>query len=130
MRLLVRFFLLFQFISSHRKVSKYTRTKKKRRVTYKDIFNRYNVILRYILNTIFIDYPAFHFRPSNSEQDINLTDLHYSRPSNEIIMWHILCTRLFFFVLTYIFGHKFSIHVFLFCMFLSASDLCFRTICK
>ena len=34
--------------------------------------------------TIFIGYPAFLFHPSNSEQDINLTDFRYSRPSNEI----------------------------------------------
>ena len=43
----------------------------------------------------------FHFRPSNSEQDINLTDFHYSRPSHKTTMLHILCTRHFFFVLVY-----------------------------
>ena len=32
------------------------------------------------VKTIFIGFPAFHFRPRNSEQDINLSDFHYSRP--------------------------------------------------
>ena len=73
--------------------------KKKRRVTYKDSFKEYNVLLHYILKTIFIGYTASHFRPSNSEQDINPTGFHYSRPSNKIIMLHILCTRHFFFIL-------------------------------
>ena len=50
----------------------YTRTKKKCRVTY-----------------------------SNSGQDINLTDLHYSRPSNKKNMLHNLCTLHFFFILVY-----------------------------
>ena len=27
---------------------------------------------------------AFHVRPSNREEDINLTDFHYSRPSNKL----------------------------------------------
>ena len=35
--------------------------------------------------SIFIDYLAFLFRHSNSEQDINLTGFHYSRSSNEIL---------------------------------------------
>ena len=65
----------------------------------KDSFKGYNAELHYILKTITTGYPAFQFRPSNSEHDINLTDFHYSRPSNEIIMLHILCTRRFFFVL-------------------------------
>ena len=77
----------------------YTKTKKKRRVTYKDSFKGYHVILHYILKTIFIGLQAFLFRPRNSEQDINLTDFHYSRPSNKISMLHILRTRRFFFVL-------------------------------
>ena len=47
----------------------------------------------------YIGYPTFHFRPSNSEQDINLTDFHYSRPSNKISMLHISGTRRFFYVL-------------------------------
>ena len=80
----------------------YTRKKKKRRVTYKDSFKWYHVILHCILKTIFIGYPAFHFRPSNSAQDINLTIFHYFRPINEISMLHILCTRRFFFVSVYI----------------------------
>ena len=77
----------------------HTRMKKKRQVTYIYSFNGYNVILHYSLKTIFTGYPAFHFRPNNSKQDINLTDFHYSRPSNEIIMLHILYTLCFFFVL-------------------------------
>ena len=34
--------------------------------------------------TTFIGYTAFLFHSSNSEQDINLTDYHYSWPSNKI----------------------------------------------
>ena len=82
-------------------LSNYTRTKKKSRVTYKDSFKGYNVILHYILKIIFIGYPAFHFRPSINEQDINLTDFHYSRASDQIIMLHILCIRRLFFVQVY-----------------------------
>ena len=59
----------------------------------------YNVILHYILKTIFIGYQAFQFQPSNRRQDISLIDFHYSTPSNKITMLHILCTRRFFFVL-------------------------------
>ena len=53
---------------------------------------------------ISIGYLAFHFRPSNREQDINLNDFHYSRPSNEIIRMHILCTHRFLFVLVYLYN--------------------------
>ena len=67
----------------------YTRTKKKRRVTYKDSFKGYNIILHYILKAIFIGYPVFHFRPSNSNQDINQADFHYSRPSNKISIFYV-----------------------------------------
>ena len=76
-----------------------SRTKKKRNVTYEDSFKGFYVILHYIIKTICIRYPAFHFRPSNSKQDTNLTDFHCSRPSNKIVMLHILCTRCFFVVL-------------------------------
>ena len=82
----------------------YPRTKKQ---TYKDSFKGYNVILHYILKTIFIHigYPAFHFRPINSEQDINLTDFHYSlgQATENKNMLHILFTRRFFFFLVYYF---------------------------
>ena len=57
-----------------------------------NVILHYHILLHYILKTFFIGYPAFLFCPSNSEQDINLTDLHYSRPSNKIIMLHILRT--------------------------------------
>ena len=56
------------------------------------------IILHYILKTI--GYPTFHFRPSKSKQDINMTDFHYSRPDNEIIILHISCARLFVFCLS------------------------------
>ena len=81
----------------------YTKTKKKRRVNYKNSFKRYNVKLHHIHETISIGYLAFHFRPSNREQDINLNDFHYSRPSNKIIRMHILCTHRFLFVLVYLY---------------------------
>ena len=89
------------YVCTYDNYFKYTRTKKKRRVAYKDSFKGYNVLLHYILKTNFIGYSLFYFRPSNSEQDISPTDFHYSRPCNKIIMLHILCTRRFFFVLVY-----------------------------
>ena len=40
--------------------------------------------------TIFIGYTAFLFRSSNSEQDTNLTDYHYSWPSNKIYVAYVV----------------------------------------
>ena len=61
------------------------------KVTHKYSFKGYNYIKSISFKTILIGNPAFLFRPSNSEQDINLTDFHYSGPSSKIIMLHILC---------------------------------------
>ena len=43
----------------------------------------YNYIIS--LKTIYIGNPVFLFHPSKSEQDVNLTDFHYSRPSNHYV---------------------------------------------
>ena len=43
-------------------------------------------MLHFIFKTIFICYPTFHFLPSNSEQDINLTGFHNFRPDNTMSM--------------------------------------------
>ena len=51
--------------------------------------------------TIFIGYTVFLFRTSNMEEDINLTDYHYSWPSNNK---YVACFMhpAFLFVLVYI----------------------------
>ena len=81
-----------------RKETPGTRTKKKRRITYKDSFQGCNVILHYHI----------HFLSKNSsflnhlvkfQSMFNLTDFHYSRPSNEYYVLHILCIQRFFFAL-------------------------------
>ena len=79
----------------------YTRTKKKCRVSFTDSFKVFNVMLHsfflflHNLSSLLNKLTKFHLifsdnyeKTYHSEQDINLTDIHYSRPSNNIGIKH------------------------------------------
>ena len=75
-------------------------TKKTLRVTYKDNFKGQNLIVYYYINVLYKISSVWN-QLVKLQSIFNQTDFHYSRPSNKIYMLHILCTRLFFFVLVY-----------------------------
>ena len=81
----------------------YTRTKKKRWVTFTDSFNVLNVtfiIYIYNLSSLSNKLTKFHSIFSddyhNRERDINLTDGLYSRPSNKVFVAYFMYPEFLF----------------------------------